>query len=148
MIALLIVAHAPLATALKAVAAHAYPEARVPLHAIDVQPDDSPEEIERRLRSVLSEGDMSWLVLSDAFGATPFNLAQRVCEDYPARHVTGVNVPMLWRTLCYGGDALEGVAERAYAGGRDGVMPVNLSRPQNQSIEITRHVASDHHHQQ
>ena len=145
----LIIAHAPLASALSAVARHAYPDCAAEVQAMDVADDANEEQVASAARALIAaRADADTLVFTDVFGATPCRGAALLLANPRVRMVAGVNVPMLWRTLCYGGDTLEGVAERAYAGGRDGVMPVNLSRPQNQSIEITRHVASDHHHQQ
>ena len=48
--------------------------------------------------------------------------------------VAGVNVPMLWRTLCYGtNEPLDALVARAVAGATQGVMQVTASRPQNQT---------------
>ena len=49
--------------------------------------------------------------------------------------VTGVNVPMLWRTLCYADESLDAVVARAMAGATQGVMQVATSRPQNQTLK-------------
>ena len=46
MLGFIIIAHAPLASALKAVAAHAFPECVQTLEVLDVPADMAPEEIE------------------------------------------------------------------------------------------------------
>ena len=51
MLGFIIIAHAPLASALKAVAAHAFPECVQTLEVLDVPADMPPEEIEARLES-------------------------------------------------------------------------------------------------
>lgn len=97
-----IIAHAPLASALKSVAEHAFPDAAASVAALDVTPGMSPDEIESRARVLLgasAEGEL--LILTDAFGATPCNVAQRLATGSRVKVVTGVNVPMLWRALCY-----------------------------------------------
>ncbi len=43
---LLIIAHAPLASSLKAVARHVYPDSPVAFEALDVEPSMTPEQIE------------------------------------------------------------------------------------------------------
>ncbi len=43
---LLIIAHAPLASSLKTVAQHTFPESAGALQALDVMPDTPPEQIE------------------------------------------------------------------------------------------------------
>ena len=142
---LLIVAHAPLASALRVVAAHAFPQCAAAVEAVDVQADDDPEALESRLRGLL--GDRDSLVLCDALGATPCNVAQRAAEGRRARIVAGVSVPMLWRALCYAGEPLDAWAARAVAGGTQGVLQVAGTRPQNQAPRVSAD-ASIHHHDQ
>ena len=82
------------------------------------------------------------------FGATPCNVAQRLADGVQVKVVAGVNVPMLWRTLCYADEPLDAVVARAVAGATQGVMQVATSRPQNQACKHAGHDQSDHHHQQ
>ena len=131
---LLIIAHAPLASSLKAVAQHAFPECASGLEALDVRSDLSVEEVEaqgRRLLDVVRSPEA--LILTDVFGATPCNVAQRLADGVQVKVVAGVNVPMLWRSLCYGDDSLDAAVARAIAGATQGVMQVATSRPQNQT---------------
>ena len=72
------------------------------------------------------------LILTDVFGATPCNIALKLADGAAIRVVAGVNVPMLWRTLCYAHESLDAVAARAVAGAKQGVMQVVASPPQNQ----------------
>jgi PTS system mannose-specific IIA component len=143
---LIVLAHAPLASALKQVAAHAFPDCAATLHCIDVQPSDGLEEVERRLRDQLGAAPV--LVLCDVFGATPCNAALRVADGVQVRVVSGVNVPMLWRALCYAGESLDGLVARAVDGAVQGVMQVSSTRPQNQSVQVGPHDQVQHHHQQ
>ena len=73
------------------------------------------------------------LIFTDVFGATPCNIAQRLADGVHVKVVAGVNVPMLWRTLCYQSESLDSVLARAVAGATQGVMQVATSRPQNQT---------------
>ena len=50
---LIIIAHAPLATALKSVAEHAFPSCSYSLEALDVLPDTPADEIEAQARVML-----------------------------------------------------------------------------------------------
>lgn len=142
---LLIVAHAPLASALQAVGAHAFPQCATSVCAVDVRPDEDPEVLETRLRGLIGEGES--LVLCDAAGATPCNVAQRAAYGLRARVVAGVSVPMLWRALCYAGEPLDAWAARAVAGGTHGVLQVVHTRPQHPSPRAHAD-ASIHHHDQ
>ena len=130
---LLIIAHAPLASSLKAVAEHAFPECALRLGALDVLADMPIEEAEAQGRRLLDGlGSPEALILTDVFGATPCNVAQRLADGVRVKVVAGVNVPMLWRSLCYGDDSLDAAVARAVAGATQGVMQVATSRPQNQ----------------
>jgi PTS system mannose-specific IIA component len=145
---LLIIAHAPLATSLKAVAEHAYPDCAAQLSALDVLPNTPIEEVEAQAR-VLLEGlrRPEVLILTDVFGATPCNIAQRLADGLQVKVVAGVNVPMLWRTLCYADESLDAVVARAVAGATQGVMQVANSRPQNQTPKARSGDQNDHQSQ-
>lgn len=132
MASLLIIAHAPLASALRQVAEHAFPGCAGAVAALDVPADAAPEEVQARAASLLSPGGET-LILADAFGATPCNVAQRLADGVRVRVVTGVNVPMLWRTLCYADEPLEMLVARALAGATQGVMQASPTRPQQQA---------------
>src|SRR5664279_4484327 len=133
---LLIIAHAPLASALKSVAEHAFPECAAQLGALDVQPNMPVEAIEAQGRQMLASLPFAdVLVFTDVFGATPCNVAQRLADGVHVKVVTGVNVPMLWRTLCYPHESLDAVVARAVAGATQGVIQVATSRPQNQTLK-------------
>ncbi len=149
---LLIIAHAPMASTLKHVAAHAFADAAQQLRVFDVPPDMPPEDIEVHLRSLLpaeDDADPEALILIDVFGATPANVAQRLVDGVRIRAVAGVNVAMLWRTLSSPDDATVGdLFDRAMKGGMQGVLPVASTRPQNQAFTPGGHDPNQHHHQQ
>jgi PTS system ascorbate-specific IIA component len=134
MAGLLIIAHSPLASSLRAVARHVYADSMAALEALDVPADMNPEEIEARARILLQVvRDPEALILTDVFGATPANVAQRLADGSQVKVVTGVNVPMLWRSMCYAAEPLDALVSRAVAGATQGVMQVAVSRPQNQA---------------
>lgn len=149
MAGLLIIAHAPLASALKAVAQHVFPDCAATLEAVDVGPEMTPEDIEERAAALLARvRGPEALVMTDVFGATPCNVAQKLADGAQVRVVTGVNVPMLWRTLCYAAEPLDALVTRAVAGATQGVMQVASTRPQNQAPPTKNNDQVDHHHQQ
>ena len=87
---LLIIAHAPLASSLKAVAEHAYPDCAVRLAALDVRPDVPVEEVEAQARQMLERlATPELLIFTDVFGATPSNIAQRLADGVRIKVVTG-----------------------------------------------------------
>src|SRR4051794_23349841 len=122
---LLILAHAPLASALKAVAEHAFPDCAAQVGALDVLPTMPVEEVEGMGRAMLEQlAAPDLLIFTDVFGATPCNVALRLADGVHVKVVTGVNVPMLWRTLCYPQESLDSLVARALAGATQGVMQV------------------------
>ena len=148
---ILIVAHAPLATSLQAVAQHVYPDCGARLMAVDVPPGASLDAVEAQVREALAAPPLAGsevLILADVFGATPCNAALAAADGVRWRVVAGVNVPMLWRTLCYAEQSLDDLVNRAVAGATQGVMHVSVPRLQNQSIATVSHDQVNHHHQQ
>ena len=132
----LIIAHAPLASALRTVAQHAYPDCAADVQAMDVADDASEEQVAQAARALIAaHTDTDTLIFTDVFGATPCRGAALLLGDPHVRVVAGVNVPMLWRTLCYGTkDPLDALVLRAVAGAAQGAMPVTASPPQNQAL--------------
>ncbi|MBW8779115.1 MAG: PTS sugar transporter subunit IIA [Burkholderiales bacterium] len=149
MAAVLLIAHAPLASALLSVAGHCYEEKGHLFEAIDVEPTMSAETVEALARSALARlNSPEVLVLTDVFGATPCNVAQRLSDGVNVRVVAGVNVPMLWRSLCYLGEPLDALVARAVSGASQGVMQVAQTRPQNQTLSPITNDSNNARHQQ
>jgi PTS system ascorbate-specific IIA component len=149
MTGLFIIAHAPLASALRAAAMHAFPEAAATIAVYDVPPGASIEIYLAEAAAVIAGlGTAETLVLTDVFGATPCNIARQLAEQAGVRVVAGVNVPMLWRALNYRQKSLDEMVALALAGASQGVMQVAVSRPQNQAQKPISHDSIDRHHQQ
>ena len=147
MIGILIIAHAPLASALRECALHVFPDCVDGVQALDIGPQDAPEDSLLRAQAAMAAlGTPEVLLLSDVFGATPCNVAQQLGDGLNTRLVAGVNLPMLLRSVCYRHESLESLAARAHAGGTQGVMPVGSTAPQNQTGQ--RHAPSHRDHQQ
>ena len=63
------------------------------------------------------------LVMTDAYGATPSNIAAAICANNAARiALAGVNLPMLLRALNYPKLSLEELAQVALEGGQRGII--------------------------
>jgi PTS system mannose-specific IIA component len=125
---ILIIAHAPLATALRDCALHVFPECAEEVVAIDVPPQEAPEvTYAHALQRLQSDSFVQTLVLTDVIGATPANVAQRLVNGKEAQLVAGVNLPMLLRTVCYRHEDLEALTRRALDGGTQGVIQLSSS---------------------
>ncbi len=151
MVSVLIVAHTPLATALRLAAEHVYAERCRNVGCVDVASGTTLEDATAQISAAMSAlGHGPVLILVDAFGATPCNAALAAADAHaePARVVAGVNVPMLWRTLCYADVAIEDLVTRAIAGATHGVMQVSIPRRQNQPVPPLPNDQAAHQHQQ
>jgi mannose PTS system EIIA component len=144
---ILIIAHAPLASALKACALHVFPDSGAHITALDIPPNMPPAENLAQARIMLSQQkEKNTLILTDVFGATPSNIAKELTNGLTTRLLTGVNLPMLLRAVTYRHEALETLVQRALAGGSQGVMQVAVTAPQNQTLKS--HDPNDHQSQQ
>ena len=131
---ILIIAHAPLASALRQCVAHVFTDHPEGIVALDVQPSTPPEETLAQARIMLSQlGTSHALVLADVFGATPCNVAQKLVDGVHSKLITGVNLPMLLRTVSYRHESLDALVARALMGATQGVMQVAITAPQNQT---------------
>jgi len=145
---ILIIAHAPLASALRQCALHVFPDAGNALAALDVEAQTPPEQTLAQARQLLLQLEMpDTLVLADLFGATPSNVAAKLVDGIHSRLLTGVNLPMLLRAISYRHESLESLAGRAMMGATQGIVSVAATAPQNQSRR-TSHDQDQHDHQQ
>lgn len=132
-----IIAHAPLATALRQCALHVYPDAAPRVVAFDVAPTATIAETLGEVRNRMGEFNLDGvLVLTDVFGATPCNVAQALPDGVHVRLLAGVNLPMLLRAVNYLDQPLEDLSEKALAGGAQGMMQVSCAP------HVTSHTAA------
>lgn len=145
---ILIVAHAPLASALRSCVLHVFPDAGSAVSALDVLPNAPPEESLAQARILMRQLDApQTLVLTDVFGATPCNVAHRLIDGVRSKLIAGVNLPMLLRTVSYRHESLDALVSRAMVGATQGVIQVAVTAPQNQARRTT-HDQDHRDHQQ
>ncbi len=144
---LLIIAHAPLASALRQSVLHVFPDDAAHVAALDIDSDHPAEQLLASARSAMESLDAPCtLVLTDVFGATPCSVAQRLVDGVHTRLIAGVNLPMLLRAMTYRDESLEALVARAMTGGVQGIMQVATAAPQNQARK--RHDQDPGNHQQ
>lgn len=120
---ILLIAHAPLASALRECVGHVFADRMNTVVALDVQASDTAEMVLQQAKELRqSMGGHAVLVLTDAMGATPCNVARRLTQDTDDLVVCGVNLPMLWRAVAYQHEPLPTMAQKAVEGGQQGVM--------------------------
>jgi PTS system mannose-specific IIA component len=93
---------------------------------ISVPPEADPDALVRRGEELLGEldGGNGVLILTDAYGSTPSNIACRLVKEQRVAVVTGLNLPMLLRVMNYPELPLDELRDKAVSGGQDGVLLV------------------------
>ena len=127
MIGVLLVTHNGLGDSLLDCVMHVTGSIPPHLKSLSVMADDDPKSKEdeaRALIKLLDTGD-GVLLLTDIFGATPSNIAHRLCQPGHVEGVAGVNLPMLLRVACSPNLPLSEMAQRALQGGRDCIVALN-----------------------
>ena len=116
--------HESMGAALVSAARHVLGRLPLPVDVQEIAADADPEQMLRAAAANARELDQGQgvLVLSDLYGATPCNIAQRLPNLGVRMHcVSGLNLPMLLRVLNYPEQSLDQLAETAATGGRGGI---------------------------
>jgi PTS system ascorbate-specific IIA component len=97
------------------------------LKSLSVLANDDPAVKEAEARTLIAQLDNGngVLLLSDVFGATPCNIAKRVCVPGHVEGVAGVNLPMLLRVACYTNKPLPELVQRALEGGKECIVTID-----------------------
>lgn len=97
------------------------------LKALSILASDDPKLKEEEGRALIAQLDTGRgvLLLSDVFGATPCNIARRLCQPGRIEGVAGVNLPMLLRVACFCNKPLDELVQRALAGGKECIVTID-----------------------
>lgn len=123
-VGLLIVTHGRIGAELLATATSVLGFCPLQTAFLEVSQKVEPEKLLReaqRLRNELNRGQ-GVLVLTDMFGSTPSNVANRLLDHPQVQVVAGINLPMLVRVLNYPGLNLYEMVNKALSGGHDGIL--------------------------
>jgi PTS system ascorbate-specific IIA component len=123
-VGVLLVTHGLLGEDIRHTAVQMLSRLPLPTEAVTVHLDSDPQKIRQTITTRLKRLDHSAgvLVLTDAYGSTPCNVAVQAGSDYNCRIVAGLNVPMLVRVYNYPQASLQELARIAHEGGRRGVL--------------------------
>jgi mannose PTS system EIIA component len=154
MTGVVLIAHAPVASAMLSCIVHVL--GRTPDHvvAVDILPDADVVQSRKQVEQALGLVDQGTgvLILADLFGATPCNVAMEVASTYtggPCSLISGLNAPMLLRTLTYRDQSLQSLAEKAVLGGRNGIVGSGALPQQKQHVDVgDTHGSAGSYHQQ
>ncbi len=125
MAGILLVTHNTLGDSLVDCARHVFGAAPSNVMVLSVHATDDMERLEREGRRVIAHLDQGGgvLLLADMYGATPCNIALRLCELPNVAGVAGVNLPMLLRAITHSDKPLPELVQIALDGGRDCIVP-------------------------
>ncbi|MEP6483544.1 MAG: PTS fructose IIA subunit family protein [Rudaea sp.] len=123
-VGILLLTHETMGASLIATAHHILGRISLPLDTLAVPPgseiDIALSDTAARVRA-LDRGE-GVLVLTDVYGATPSNVAEKLNSlGLDVRRVSGLNLPMLLRVLNYPEQSLSELAQTAASGGRTGI---------------------------
>ncbi len=127
MVGILLITHNGLGDSFIDCLRHVLGVAPAHVKALSVLASDDPvakEEEARAMIALLDDGQ-GVLLLSDVYGATPCNIAGRLCRPGRIEGVAGVNLPMLLRVACYSNKPLEELMQRALEGGKECIVTID-----------------------
>jgi mannose PTS system EIIA component len=127
-IAILVICHEPLGTALVGCTRHVFGRTPGQVAALDILPSENQDQAlqaARELINRISDGS-GVLVLTDLFGATPARVAQQLFIPHRVAVVNGVNLPMLIKALSLRRTPMPvtDLVDQILAAGRDAVSEV------------------------
>ena len=128
-IGILLMTHPGVGTALLATASRLLAVCPTRIRCLDVPVDANTETILMQASKEmlgLDDGE-GVLVLTDAYGSTPSNIACRLAENHFAKVVSGINLPMLIRVFNYFTEDLDTLSNRAIEGGIRGIQAFDAS---------------------
>lgn len=127
MAGILLVTHNGLGDALVDCVGHVLGKAPHNLMVLSIHAKDNLQRKEEEGRNVIAHLDTGdgVLLLADMFGATPSNIASRLCQIPNVAGVAGLNLPMLLRVVTNAGKPVAELAQIALEGGRDCIVPIN-----------------------
>ncbi len=128
-VGLLIVTHDRIGEALLRTASRMLNHLPLTVQVLPVTIDANPEQLltqGRRLVEQLDTGE-GVLVLTDMYGSTPSNIAFGLMQPGLVHVISGINLPMLIRTLNYATLDLASLTAKAISGGKEGIFCCTLS---------------------
>jgi len=124
-VGILLITHPAIGPALISTATAILGQLPLNTEAFEVPFDSTPDMLLANASTALRKVDTGAgvLILTDLYGATPANLAAKLVHlGTPARLVSGVNLPMLLRTMNYPELPLSELCLLAASGARNGVI--------------------------
>jgi PTS system ascorbate-specific IIA component len=122
-VGLLIVTHDQIGETLLLTAKRMFGEMPLTARVLSVSVDANPEALLARAHALVDQlnNGNGVLVLTDMYGSTPSNIAFGLMQPGCVHVISGINLPMLIRTLNYANLDLIDLTEKAISGGKEGI---------------------------
>lgn len=128
-VALLIISHNQVGAELLNAATRMLGHCPLTATALSVHEADDPDVLRHHALQIIEATDdgSGVLVISDLFGSTPANIASSFASRPQVEVLTGANLPMIVRIFNYAHLDLAAMTEKAFNGGREGVLRYSQS---------------------
>ncbi len=122
-VALLLVTHKKIASSLIEVASSIVNNAPENFACVEVPMDTPTDAMETTISDELKqlERDEGMLILTDIYGGTPCNIANKFLEQEDTHLISGLNLPMLVKIMNYRDLPLIELSEKILDGGKQGI---------------------------
>ena len=122
-VALLLITHKKIASSLVEVASSIVNDALENFSCIEVPMDTPTDTMETKISDQLNQLDRNegMLILTDMYGGTPSNIANKFIQQKDTRLISGLNLPMLVKILNYRNLPLAELSEKVLSGGKQGI---------------------------
>ncbi len=93
------------------------------LDYLEVPMDASVNSMLENIENKLSQLDTTQglLVITDIYGGTPSNIAQKVADKHQTDLISGINLPMVIRLLNYRNESQSSLLQKALDGAKKGI---------------------------
>jgi len=123
-ISVLLITHEDIGSALLNAASTTLGDLPLATTVVAVNYATNPDNLLDKLQHLMNSIDQGqgFLILTDLFGSTPSNIAANLQKNHNVQVVAGLNLPMLIRVMNYPTLTLPELAQKAFSGGKDGVV--------------------------
>lgn len=123
-IGLLLITHSRIGEAMLEIAGKMLEGAPLAVECLPVAIDSNPDKLIERASNLINRLDQGHgvLVFTDMYGSTPSNIAYKLARKGRVNVISGINLPMLIRTLNYQTMDLDALTEKAVSGGKEGII--------------------------
>ena len=119
-VALLLITHKKIASSLVEVASSIVNDAPENFACIEVPMDTPTDTMETKISNQLNQLDRNegMLILTDMYGGTPSNIANKFLQQKDTHLISGLNLPMLVKIMNYRNLPLAELSEKVLSGGK------------------------------